>query len=108
MSDHIVVLSTCSSHDEAARIARHLVEARLAACVNIVANITSIYRWQGAIEEASEVLLVIKSSRALFEELRAAIGEHHSYRTPEVIALEIAAGAESYLNWMTGELKALS
>ncbi len=106
MSDHIVVLSTCSSREEGARIARHLIAARLAACVNIVPAVISIYRWQGAIEEASEVLLVIKSSRALFAELRDAIAALHSYSTPEMIALEIADGAESYLNWMSGELKA--
>jgi periplasmic divalent cation tolerance protein len=102
----IVVFCTCSSYEEAARIARHLVETRVAACVNIVPGLTSVYRWQGAIEEAAEVLLIIKSSRALFEELRDAIAGLHSYQTPEVIALDIAAGSKNYLEWMTAELKA--
>ncbi len=103
-TDKLVVLSTCSSEEEARRIARHLVEARLAACVNIVAGALSVYRWQGAIEEAPEWMLIIKTSAALFERLRAEIQKVHSYQVPEVIALAVVAGSESYLEWLDAEL----
>jgi periplasmic divalent cation tolerance protein len=104
MTDKIVVLSTCGSAGEAANVARALVERRLAACVNIVAGVRSIYRWKGAVEEAAEWLLVIKSSRALFERLQEELRKAHSYETPEIVALEIVAGSESYLEWMDAEL----
>ena len=87
MTDKIVILSTTPNEEEADRIARGLVEARLAACVNIVPRVRSIYRWEGAVEESAECLLVIKSSRALFDRLRTAIEQAHTYDVPEVIAL---------------------
>lgn len=108
MTDKIVVLNTCSSREEADRIARELVDLRLAACVNMIPGIGSVYRWQGAVEQAEEVLLIVKSSRALFEQLRARIEQLHSYSTPEIVALPIVDGAEAYLNWMTAELAAAS
>ena len=104
MTDKIVVFSTCSSRDEAARIARDLVDSRLAACVNVIAGVNSVYRWQGAIEEAEEVALIVKSSRALFDALRARIEKLSSYTTPEVIAVPIVEGSEAYLQWMTSGL----
>jgi periplasmic divalent cation tolerance protein len=104
MTDKIVVLSTCGSAQEAANVARALVERRLAACVNIVAGVRSIYRWKGAVEEADEWLLVIKSSRALLERLEEELRKVHSYETPEIVALEIVAGSEGYLEWMDAEL----
>jgi periplasmic divalent cation tolerance protein len=104
MTDKIVVLSTCASAEEASSIARWLVEKRLAACVNILPGIRSLYRWKGAIQDDQEVLLVIKSSRPFFEALRAEIEKLHSYEVPEVIALQIVDGAESYLAWMNKEL----
>jgi len=104
VTDKIVVFSTCSSREEAARIARDLVEARLAACVNLIPAVSSVYRWQGAVEEAEEVALMIKSSRALFEPLRARIEKLHSYTTPEIVALPIVEGSEAYLQWMNAEL----
>ena len=104
MTDKIVVFSTAGSQEEANRIARQLVERRLAACVTVVAGASSIYRWQGAIEEAGEWLLVIKSSRGLFDRLQAGIRKLHSYQTPEVIAVPIVDGAEEYLQWMDREL----
>ena len=106
MTDKIVVLCNCSSDDQAAKIARELVEKRLAACVNILPGVRSIYRWQGAIEDDSEVLLVIKSSRALFDRLRTEIEKLHSYEVPEVIALTVIDGTQNYLNWMDAELGA--
>jgi len=105
MTDKIVVLCTCGSVEEAEKIARDLVEKRLAACVNVVPGIRSIYRWKDAIEESQELLLVIKSSRELFDPLRQAIEKLHSYDVPEVVALPIVDGSEGYLGWIAKELK---
>jgi len=104
MTDKIVVFSTCGSAMEAEAIARRLVEKRLAACVNLLPGVTSIYHWKGAVEKSSEVLLLIKSSRALFNELRAELEKANSYEVPEVIAVPIVDGAEEYLDWMDREL----
>jgi periplasmic divalent cation tolerance protein len=104
MTDKIVVLSTCATEEEAVKLARTLVEARVAACVTMVAGARSVYRWQGAIESAAEYLLIIKSSRQLFEPLRAAIEKAHSYDIPELLALPVVEGAPNYLNWLEGQL----
>ena len=104
MTDKIVVLTACGSTEEAERIARALVEKKLAACVNILPAVRSLYRWQGAVEDETEILLAIKSSRALFDELQAEIGKMHSYEVPEVIAIPIVDGAGGYLGWMDREL----
>jgi periplasmic divalent cation tolerance protein len=106
MTDKIVVLSTASTAAEAEAIARRLVEERLAACVNVVTGVRSFYRWKGKIEKSPEWLLVIKSSRGRFEELRAALEKLHSYDVPEVIALPVVEGTKNYLHWMEGELGA--
>ena len=106
MTDKIVVFSTAGSAEEAEKIARRLVENRLAACVNVIKEIRSFYRWQGKIEDAAEWLLVIKSSRERFEALRSAVEKLHSYDVPEVIALPVVEGARNYLNWMDSELGA--
>ena len=103
MTDKIVMLSACASADEAGRIARGLVEARAAACVNIVPQVRSVYRWKGSIEEASEWLLVIKTSRALFERASALLRHLHSYEVPEVVVLPIVAGSAEYLEWIDRE-----
>jgi len=105
MTDKIVVLSTCASEEEADRIARSLVEARVAACVNIVPGVRSVYRWQGAVESSGEWLLAIKSTRERFEALRAAIEKSHSYEVPEIVALPVVDGAPNYLNWIDGSLR---
>ena len=104
MTDKIVVLSTCASPEEAGKIARTLVEKRLAACVNILPAVRSIYRWKDAIEDDPETLLLIKSSRALFNDLRSEIERLHSYDVPEAIAIPIVDGLERYLEWMAGVL----
>lgn len=103
MTDQIVVLSTCGSEEEAAHIARALVERRLAACVNIVFPVRSVYRWKGAVEDAQEWLLLIKTRRAVFERLEESLRALHSYEAPEIVALPIAAGAAAYLNWIDSE-----
>jgi periplasmic divalent cation tolerance protein len=105
MTDKIVVLSACSTDEEAERLARLLVEERLAACVNVIPGVRSFYRWKGAVEDAGEHLLVIKSSRALFPALKAAIERAHSYETPEALALPILDGAANYLNWLGESLQ---
>jgi len=101
MTDKLVVLVTCRSAKEGERIARRLVQARLAACGNIVRSpVRSIYRWKAKIESAREFLLVIKTSRRRFAELQVAINHLHSYEVPEIIALPIAAGSQGYLSWL--------
>ena len=100
MTDKVVVFVTCSSAEEASRIARALVEGRLAACVNISSPIRSVYRWQGKLSDDEEVLLIIKTTRELFDPLRRAVEKLHSYQVPEVICLPVIDGAPNYLNWI--------
>lgn len=104
MTDKIVVLSTCDSDMKAGEIARHLVERRLAACVNILPGARSVYRWKEQIEDAQELVLVIKSRRDLLPALRAEIEKIHSYEMPEVLALPVVDGSEAYLAWLDREL----
>jgi len=106
MTDKIVVLNTCGSEAEAERLARLLVDQRLAACVSVVPRLRSFYRWNGAVESAEEWLLLIKSSRPLFDQLRAALEGAHSYEVPEVLALSVVDGAAPYLDWLETNLKA--
>ncbi len=96
----IVVLVTMPSAEKAAVIARALVEERLAACASIVPGLRSIYRWEGRVQDDAEALLVIKTVRARFEELRARVVALHEYACPEVIALDIVDGHEPYLRWI--------
>jgi periplasmic divalent cation tolerance protein len=105
MTDKIVVLSTCASEEEADRLARMLVERRLAACVNLLPNMRSVYRWNGGIETAAECLLVIKTSREQFATLRAALEAAHSYELPEALALPVVDGSPAYLTWLDASLR---
>jgi periplasmic divalent cation tolerance protein len=100
-----VVLTTAGSREEGDRIASALVEERLAACVNVVAPITSVYRWRGVVERAEEVLLIVKTRRTLMARVAARIRELHSYELPEAIALAIEGGSRDYLAWIGGETK---
>lgn len=100
----IVAFCTASSVEDAEFIARELVERRLAACVNIVPGISSIYRWRGEVERSDEVQLVIKTSAERFEALREAIVKLHTYELPELIALEVKAGHAPYLAWLEESL----
>jgi periplasmic divalent cation tolerance protein len=104
MTDKRIVLSTAGSEEEARKIAHHLVEKRLAACVNIVPRFESIYRWQGKVESSRECLLVIKTTAEKFEAVRDAIRELHSYDLPECIALTIDDGSSAYLKWIEDSL----
>jgi periplasmic divalent cation tolerance protein len=101
MTDKRVVLVTCSSTKEAKRIARAVVEARLAACGNILAaSVESIFRWNGKVEQVQEALLILKTTRTRFGRLQAAVRRLHSYDVPEIIALPIAEGFGEYLKWI--------
>jgi periplasmic divalent cation tolerance protein len=106
MTDKRIVLTTAASEEEAHKIARHLVERRLAACVNIVAQITSIYRWQGNVEEAGEWLLIVKTTAAAFVQVRQTITELHSYEVPECHCLKIEDGSPNYLEWIAESVSA--
>ncbi len=99
----LLCLSTCPDAQTAGRIARALVEEKLAACVNRVPGVASIYRWQGAIHDDAEVLLLIKTTRERFEALRARLVELHPYAVPELVALDIADGHAPYLDWLRAE-----
>jgi periplasmic divalent cation tolerance protein len=100
MTDKRIVLSTAGSEQEAHKIAHLLVKRRLAACVNILPQVQSIYRWKGEIESAQEWLLLIKTRADKFPAVRDAIGELHSYEVPECIVLEIEDGSPPYLQWL--------
>ena len=104
MTDKIVIFSACASTEEAHQIARKLVDERLAACVTVAPGVRSFYRWKGAIEEAEECMLVIKSSRDLFDRLRLELEKAHTYEVPEVVAVPIVAGAPNYLAWLDTEV----
>jgi len=106
ITDKIVVLSTCATQEEAAKLARALVESRVAACVTILPGARSVYRWQGAIESAAECLLIIKSSQPLFEPLRTVLEKAHAYDVPELLAMPVIAGSPKYMNWLEGQLGA--
>jgi periplasmic divalent cation tolerance protein len=99
-SEPILVYITASSEEEAAGLARILVEAKLAACVNMLSNVRSIYSWQGNIEDDRELLMIVKTQRHLFDRLAAKVREIHSYDVPEIIALSIINGSPDYLRWL--------
>ena len=101
MTNARIIFTTAGSQEEASKIAHALVERRLAACVNIVQRIESVYRWQGKVETAEEWLLLIKTQAELFERVRDAVKELHSYDLPECVMLEVTAGSHEYLDWVT-------
>lgn len=100
MSERVVALSTVGSAEDAERIARELVERRLAACVNVVPGVVSVYRWKGEVQRDEERLLVIKTRTAALEALRQALVALHPYEVPELIALGVTGGHEPYLRWI--------
>jgi len=102
----LLVIANCPDEACANRIALAVVEAGLAACVNLLPRVQSVYRWQGAIESASEVPLLIKTTAGRYTELETAIRELHPYDVPEIIALPIAQGLPAYLDWLAAETRA--
>jgi len=105
VTDKVVIMVTAASRRECRKIARHLVEAKLAACVNITQPVESVYRWKGKLADDKEFLLLIKSTRALFPQIKAAISKIHSYHTPEIICLPIIDGSRNYLQWLSDSVK---
>lgn len=99
-SEAIVVFITAPNKEEASRLAEALVEKRLAGCVQILPGVESVYRWQGQIERAEEVLLIAKTLSGKFDELRREVTALHSYETPEIVALPIVSGSGPYLDWL--------
>ncbi|MDE3179960.1 MAG: divalent-cation tolerance protein CutA [Acidobacteriota bacterium] len=106
MTDKCVTLVTAGSMQEAKRIATRLVESRLAACVNIVGRVLSIYRWKGKVTDGKEVLLLIKSKRNSFAEVVKIVRANHSYTTPEIISIPVIDGSQDYLAWIDASTKA--
>lgn len=96
----VVIYVTAETRDEALQIGRAAVEEGLAACANILPEVTSIYRWQGTLEQASEVVLLLKTREDLVNRVIERVGELHSYDCPCIVALSIAAGNEPYLQWI--------
>jgi periplasmic divalent cation tolerance protein len=107
-SDALVVFMTAADGEEAARLADMLVGARLAACVQIMPKMESVYRWRGQIERATEVLLIAKTAASKFEELEREVRALHSYETPEIVAIPIVAGSAAYLEWLFANTELLA
>lgn len=105
MATYCVVLSTSDSEAEAGRIAEALLNNELAACVNLIPAVTSIYRWQGKIERAAEVQLVIKTKSDLLEKAYQVVTQQHSYDTPEWLVLEVSDGSPDYLDWIKNNVQ---
>jgi periplasmic divalent cation tolerance protein len=105
MAEILVILTNCPDSASADAIARRLVENRLAACVNRLAPVSSIYRWQGAVETAAEIPLLIKCTRERYAEVETVIRELHPYEVPEIVALPVAGGWGPYLRWVDNETR---
>jgi len=103
LSQAISVYIVAADMAEAERIAEALVDERLAACVNILGGVRSVYRWQGAVERADEIALIAKTTQALFEPLATRVRALHSYKTPAIVAWRIVAGDAAYLDWIAAE-----
>jgi periplasmic divalent cation tolerance protein len=104
MAERIVVTVACGSLEEARKIARALVEQRLAACVQIVPGVESVYRWQGEVETANEVLMVAKTNVACWDGLVALVRKMHSYEVPEILAVPVVQALAAYCDWMDAQL----
>ncbi|MDE0163643.1 MAG: divalent-cation tolerance protein CutA [Bryobacterales bacterium] len=105
MTDKVIVYTTCGNITEAESIARNLIDNRLAACVNVVPGLLSYYRWQGKVENDTELLLMIKTAGSLIDEVRNALETLHSYDLPEMIVLPIIGGSPNYLEWLEQEVQ---
>jgi periplasmic divalent cation tolerance protein len=105
MSDFQIVLSTCGDRETAERIAHRLVEQHLAACVNILPGVQSVYRWEGTVQSEPEVLLLIKTKAALIQQVQSTIASLHSYEIPEFLVLPISGGSDAYMAWLAASLE---
>ena len=105
MSDALFVFSTCANRNEAQKIARTIVEERLAACVQLLGPIESVYWWQGSVEKSEEVLLLFKTTQAQYPTLEKRVAELHSYDTPEIVAVPFASASQKYLAWLQATLQ---
>jgi periplasmic divalent cation tolerance protein len=105
MPDAVLIISSCEDRDQGERIAHALVAERLAACVNIIGGMSSVYRWRGAVETASEYLLLIKTTEEQAPAAEARIASLHSYDTPEVLTIPIRGGSERYLAWLVSAVQ---
>ena len=103
VEDFIVILVTTSSEEEGRKIAQALIEKRFAACVNLIKDLESIYRWKGEISDEKEVLMMIKTRKKLFRSVEDEVRKLHSYEVPEIIALPIISGSKDYLYWIDSE-----
>jgi len=103
MDEVVIVLTNLPDKEAAMRLARELVERRLAACVNVLAECTSVYRWKGAVENATEVPVLIKTRAGRYPEVEAVIRELHPYELPEIVAVPVRHGLDEYLEWVAGE-----
>ena len=103
-SSAVIVLTTVGSDADAAELARTLVEQRLVACVNIVAGVTSVYRWKDGVEQDEEQLLVIKTTMDMLEALQARLRELHPYELPEFVVIQVSGGSQAYLGWLCGSV----
>ena len=108
MTDKVLVLTTVAGESEARQLAQGLVERRLAACVNIVLQIQSVYRWEDKVESAEEFLLLIKTTKGRAAEVQSTIRELHSYDLPECIVLSVEGGSENYLKWIEESVRRLT
>jgi periplasmic divalent cation tolerance protein len=106
-SEVLVCFCTCPDRASAESLAQRLVDERLAACVNLLPGATSIYRWEGQIERAEEVLLLVKTVRVRLDALKALVAAHHPYACPELVALEAVGGLPAYLRWVVSETTAV-
>ena len=105
MTQYIQVLTSVGAREDGEKLARTVVEQRLAACVQVIGPVASTYWWHGEVESATEWLCLMKTERALYEELEAAIRAAHSYETPEIVAIPVEGGSEDYLAWLSGEVR---
>jgi periplasmic divalent cation tolerance protein len=105
MTDFQIIISTCADREQAERIAHSLLELHLAACINILPGVQSIYRWQGRVESAAEVLMLIKTGTPLVDEVQSTIASLHSYEVPEFLVLSVSSGSEPYLAWLGASLR---
>ena len=103
-NDAVVVMTTVEKSEDGERLARVLIDSGLAACIQILPTMVSIYRWEGKIERESEILMLIKTTRVAFPALETAIKQNHPYQTPEIISLPVLHGSAEYLEWVTGNV----